>query len=316
MLNKTVLLLETVSDEAQALLDQHVQVLMAPSPAEGGSIAGKEPIHAIITRGKGEVNEELLLLCPQLEVVARCGVGLDNVNVQAATRQRVKVVFAPGSNADTVAEHTLALMLCLQRNLYNTATAVKNGNWQYRNQYQGDEIRGKKLGIIGMGHTGQKVAKLAAVFGMEIAYWSRTDQGLPYQALSLDELLRTSDIVSLHLPLTNQTRHLIDTAAFKKMQPHALLVNTARGAVIDQKALTEALQTGTIGGFAADVLDGQPPAADDPLLTFPNVLITPHAASLTARTFNEMCVTTVQNVLDLLSGKNVDNRFIFNHLQF
>lgn len=308
---KNILLLETISEEADRLLRANARVLDAPSPFAGGEIAAKEPVHAIITRGKGDVNEALIRQCPDLEVIARCGVGLDNVNVDVAARQGVKVVFAPGSNADTVAEHTLALMLCLQRNLYHTFYAVKNRKWDFRNTYAGDEIRGKTLGILGMGNIGKKVARLGEAFGMNVVYSSASNQEVPYPILSFDELLRRSDIISLHLPLTTETRHLIDRNAFEKMKPNALLINTARGAVIDQAALTEALKNNRIGGFGADVLTTEPPSEDDPLPGLPNVLITPHSASLTARTYHEMCEVTVKNTLALLAGKPVDDRFIF-----
>jgi D-3-phosphoglycerate dehydrogenase len=128
----------------------------------------------------------------------------------------------------------------------------------------------------------------------------------------LEEVLQQADLISIHLPLTSQTHQLINREALDKMPPHALLINTARGGIIDQKALTEALSQGRIGGFAADVLAVEPPAADDPLLKMTNVLVTPHSASLTARTYNEMCLVTVKNTIALLSGKPIEDRYIFN----
>lgn len=313
MAQKNILLLESVSTEAHRLLETRSNVYAADAPDQGGLIAEQHPIHAIVTRGKGDVSDALIRQCPQLEVIARCGVGLDNVDVEAATQQGVKVINAPGSNADTVAEHTLALMLCLQRHLYTSVTAVKQDRWEDRKQYAGDEIRGKTLGILGMGNIGKKVARLATAFGMQVVYWrSRQPQELPYPALELEELLRQSDIVSVHLPLTEDTRHLLDRAGLAKMQPHALLINTARGDIIDQQALTEALRMERLAGFAADVLAVQPPAADDLLLQMPQVLVTPHAASLTARTYNDMCVLTVQNTLALLAGDPINDKYIFN----
>ncbi len=307
MNKKNVLLLETVSEEADRLLRENARVLEASSPFTGGEIAAVEPVNAIITRGKGAVSETLIRQCPRLEVIARCGVGLDNVNVDFATRKGVKVLYAPGSNADTVAEHTLGLMLCLQRNLYQSFIAVKHNQWNFRNTYAGDEIRGKTLGILGMGNIGKKVARLADAFGMKVIHCPH-----PYPARTLDELLKQSDIISLHLPLTPETRNLIDRAALEKMKPSALLINTARGGIIDQAALTEALKNNRIGGFAADVLTTEPPSENDPLPSLPNVLITPHSASLTTRTYNEMCVITVKNTLALLAGEAIEDRFIFN----
>lgn len=309
---KNILLLESVSQEAHRLLQKNSRLLEAGSPFTGGEIAAKEPIHAIITRGKGDVSETLIRQCPDLQVIARCGVGLDNVDVAFATKQGVKVVNAPGSNADTVAEHALGLMLALQRNLFHSIDAVRNNQWNFRNRYVGDEIRGKTLGIMGLGNIGKKVARLAEAFGMEIVYWDAGPQQVPYAFLTLDELFRRADIISMHLPLTPQTRNLINSDSLAKMQSHSLIINTARGEIVDQPALTAALQNGRIGGFAADVLIEEPPAADDPLLQLPNVLITPHSASLTARTYNEMCVITVKNTLALLNGEQIGERFIFN----
>lgn len=312
MSDKNVLLLESVSDEAYQLLKSNSRLWEASSPTAGGEIAAKKKVHAIVTRGKGDVSEELIRQCPDLEVIARCGVGLDNIDVGFATERGIRVINAPGSNADTVAEHALALMLMLQRDLFNSIAAVKNKRWGFRNSYGGDEIRGRTLGILGLGNIGRKVAALAQAFGMNIVYWDLALQQVPYELLSLEDLLGRSDIISLHLPLTPQTKHLIDAAALEKMPPHALIVNTSRGGVIDQTALAKALQQGRIGGFAADVLDVEPPKANDPLPHLPNVLITPHSASLTARTYNEMCVTTVRNTLALLRGEDIEEHYIFN----
>jgi phosphoglycerate dehydrogenase-like enzyme len=312
-MKKNILLLETVSEEADHLLHEGARIFMADSPDSGPAIAEAHPIHAIITRGKGNVNEELISKCPDLEVVARCGVGLDNVNVDFATSSGVKVVNAPGSNADTVAEHTLALMLSLQRQMYRSIAAVKNNDWGFRGVYGGDEIRGKTLAILGLGDIGGKVARLAAAFGMQVIYWGQREKpDAAYDFCSLDEILENADIISLHLPLTNTTRHLLDATALAKMKPHTLIINTSRGAIIDEQALLEALTKNEIGGFAADVLTVEPPPADHPLLQLDNVLITPHSASLTARTYNEMCVLTVQNTLALLAGESIDERCIFN----
>ncbi len=306
------LLLESISEEALAILQQHTNVQVAASPASGMDIATKMPIKVIVTRGAGKVDEELIQHCKGLAMIARCGVGLDNVAIKTASQLGVKVLNAPGSNANTVAEHTLALILALQRQIYTSATAVKNNNWNARLSYTGNEIRGKTLGILGLGNIGKMVAKLADAFGMTIQYCNRSPQEVPYTKVDFDELLASSDIISLHLPIVPDTRHLINAEALQKMKPTALLINTARGAIIDEAALAQALQNETIGGFAADVLAQEPPALDNPLLQLPNTLITPHTASLTATTFNQMCVSTVQNVVDLLAGKAIDERCVFN----
>ena len=311
-LNKNVLLLESLTPDTEQVLHNHVQVFKALSPTSGGEVAVRQPVHAIITRGLGAVNAELIKHCHGLEIIARAGVGLDNVDVEFATAQGIKVINAPGSNADTVAEHTLALMLALQRRLYTSIEAVKDNRWDYRKSYGGDEIRGKILGILGMGNIGRRVAQLAQAFGMDIWYASQKPADVPYNLVSFKKLLVQADIISLHLPLTSQTRNLLNRASIAQLQPHTLIINTSRGEVIDQQALTEALLDKKIGGFAADVLIQEPPAVDDVLLKLDNVLVTPHSASLTGRTYHQMCLLTVQNTLSLLRSEAIDEKYIFN----
>lgn len=228
-MRKNVLLLESVADEALAVLQENVNVF---SEYDAASL---KDVHAIITRGKKRIDKALMEACPLLEVVARCGVGLDNVDVSEATARKIRVINAPGSNAATIAEHTLALMLMLMRNLYTSVERVKQNNWDWRNQYAGDELNGKTLGILGMGNIGKRVARLGEAFGMEVVYWSRSAQDL-----SMEEVLRRSDIVSLHLPLDKETEKIIGEEQLALMKPHAFLINTARGALIDHAALLEA----------------------------------------------------------------------------
>ena len=311
-MKKQILLLETISEPSYQLLKESFTVHLARSPFSGGEIAAKHPIHGIITRGKGAVNDQLIFECEPLEVIARCGVGLDNINVSFASKQEIPVINAPNSNADTVAEHTLALMLMLQRQLFSSVVAVKTQQWKSRNNYKGDEIRGKTLGILGLGNIGQKVGKLAQLFGMKVQYWDIQEKEVPYEKVDFESLFRTSDIITSHIPLVEETYHLIGKRELSLMQPHALLINTARGKIIDQKALQQAILAERIGGFAADVLEQEPPSSEENWLILPNVIITPHSASLTTTTFNEMCMTTVNNVIHLLNGNPVDPKFIFN----
>ncbi|MEM6768551.1 MAG: NAD(P)-dependent oxidoreductase, partial [Bacteroidota bacterium] len=243
MLDKNVLLLESVSQEAHQLLLENAPVLASDSPYSGEEIAHRHNIEAIITRGKGQVNQQLIDACPELKVIARCGVGLDNVDVNHASSKQVKVVNAPGVNADTVAEHAMSLMLSLQRKLFTSFLQVKQHNWDYRKCYDGNEIRGKTLGVLGMGNIGQKVARLAEAFGMDIIYWDLLPKEVLYPFASLEEVLSLADIISIHLPLLPETNLLINKESIEKMRPHTLLVNTARGAIIDEEALTDAIRT-------------------------------------------------------------------------
>lgn len=315
-MRKNVLLLETIAEEALAVLQENVNVFTGYDEGSLKDVLSKVEVHGIITRGKKHIDKALMEACPQLQVAARCGVGLDNVDVAEATARKVRVINAPGSNAGTIAEHTLSLMLMLMRNLYTSVERVKQNNWDWRNQYAGDELNGKTLGILGMGNIGKRVARLAEAFGMEVAYWSRSAQELPYKYLPMEEVLKQSDIVSLHLPLDKGTDKLIGEEQLALMKPHALLINTARGALIDHAALLEALNTQEIAGFAADVLPDEPPVQSLELVQHPRVIVTPHSASLTSSTYRRMCLLTVNNVVAVLTGGKPDQNSIYNRNSF
>jgi D-3-phosphoglycerate dehydrogenase len=311
---KNILLLETVADEALQVLRNANDVTVLPAYEYTYDLEKLSTLQVdgIITRGKGQVNPALINACKVLKVVGRCGVGLDNIDVAYATSKGIKVVNAPGANAQTIAEHTLSLMMALQRNLYRSIFEVKAGNWAWRNQFEGDEIFGKTLGILGLGNIGRKVAAMATAFGMKIIYWDKTATSDEHTYMSFDQVISEADIISLHLPLFPDTKELINATTLGKMKRSALLINTARGQIIDQQALYVALRAGTIAGFAADVLTEEPPAKDNPLLTLPNVLITAHVGSLTTRTYTKMCVDTVNNILSILRDEQPDPYCIFN----
>lgn len=311
-MKKNVLLLETIADDALRILEEHVNILTGYDETSLNEVLKNPEIHAVITRGKGQINKALMEACPALLVAARCGVGLDNVDVQEATSRNIMVINAPGSNAATIAEHTLSLMLMLMRNMYESVAQVKQDNWNWRNQYAGDELNGKTLGVLGMGNIGKRVAKLGEAFGMKVLYWSRSPQDLPYSYLSLNEVLQQSDVVSLHLPFTKETGTIIGEEQLSLMKPNSLLINTARGALVDHEALLKALNEQKISGFAADVLPEEPPVPGFPILHHSRALVTPHSGSLTASTYRQMCVLTVKNVVAVLTGENPDVKSIFN----
>lgn len=298
----SVLLLESLHPEAEALLAAEHEIVRAADPNAPACDFGV--VQAILTRGRGRITEDLLQRCSQLRAIARAGVGLDNVDTAAARRMGIPVVFAPGGNAATVAEHTMALLLDLARGITAQAVQVAQGRWEDRRHYQGNEIRGTVLGVLGFGNIGRRVATLADAFGMRVlALANSRPVPAPFATATLDEILARSDAVTLHLPLTDRTRGILGRRELAAMKPGALLVNTARGALIDGAALREALASGHLGGFAADVLAEEPPAAEDPLLRSERVLLTPHTASLTGLTYRTMCVDTVRNVLAILRGE-------------
>lgn len=309
---KNVLLLETIAEDADEILRKNTRVIEAYHPQNPLEKSRQQPIHAIVTRGKGQVNRNLLQSCPDLEVVARCGVGLDNVDVDEATRQNARVINAPSSNAATIAEHTLTLILMSVRNAWKSAERVKAGDWAWRNQYTGDELAGKTLGILGMGNIGKRVARLAEAFGMNIIYWDKFLVESEHPSASMEDVLKQADVVTVHVPLVKETEKMIGAKEIGLMQPHTFLINTSRGAVIDENALIAALNQEKIAGFAADVLASEPPEKDHPLTNHSKTLITPHSGSLTASTYRFMCVSVVNNVIATLSGDEPEPHSVFN----
>jgi D-3-phosphoglycerate dehydrogenase / 2-oxoglutarate reductase len=293
----TILLLEPIHPDAQQVLQEHDELLLAPS-SDGLHDVPHQAVTAILTRGRGRVTRELIARCPHLRAVARCGVGLDNVDRVAAHEHGVAVVYAPGSTTAA-------------RNLQPLANAVAHSDWAARDGYEGVELRGKTLGILGLGDIGRRVAALASAFGMSIVYWSQRSRDERYTALSFDEVLGVADVVSVHAALTPETRHLLGARELALLKPGAILVNTARGGIIDQQALLAALDEGRLRAFAADVLADEPPAPDDPLLGHPRALITPHVAAITDVTYRAMCVSTAHNVLALLRGEEPDPRSLY-----
>ncbi|WP_235298746.1 2-hydroxyacid dehydrogenase [Portibacter marinus] len=271
-----------------------------------------EALHAIVARGKSIVDQHLIKSLPNLQVISKCGVGLDSIDVDFASSNGIQVLNTPGVNSDSVAEHTLSFILMLQRKMHTASSEVRKGNWNYRNQYSGDEIRDKTLGILGMGEIGQRVATLATCFGMKVQYWNRSEKSVPYGFRSLEQLIETSDIISIHLPLSPATKGLINKESIRKMKKGVLLINTARNGIIEENALIDSLKSGSIGGYAADVPFVDPPGSDHPLLAFENVLFTPHSSSLTKRTFDEICQLASMNVVSFLRGEKVEQRYKAN----
>jgi glyoxylate reductase len=238
------------------------------------------------------VDAELIAACPELKAIANMAVGTDNIDVEAAKQRGIAVGNTPGVLTDATADLTFA------RRLPQGEAQVRAGEWRTWEPASdlGADLGGATLGIVGRGRIGDAVARRAEGFGMEVVHSSRSS-GVP-----LDELLDRADVVSLHCPLTPETRHLIGEAALARMKPSALLVNTARGGVVDQAALRRALIEGEIAGAALDVTDPEPLPADDPLLDAPNLIVVPHVGSATVRTRAKMAEMAVENLLAALAG--------------
>ncbi|GAA3090042.1 2-hydroxyacid dehydrogenase [Streptomyces rectiviolaceus] len=268
--------------------------------------------HVIIT-GLAPVTAEHIAAAPDLEVVQCASHGFDYVDVDAARARSVSVcsIGSSGAEKQNVAEQTFALMLALAKQLIPAHTALVEADWALpRLQRSITELSGKTLGIIGLGNIGEEVARRAVVFDMGIVYAGPRPVAAEKEArlggarhVELDELLRTSDYVTLHAPLTKDTRHLLDAERLALLKPTAFVINTSRGALIDQDALADALTAGTLAGAGIDVFDPEPPTAALRLLKAPNVVLSPHVAGVTRETLVRIGLAAIQNVVGHLDGK-------------
>ncbi|ADM27215.1 Glyoxylate reductase [Ignisphaera aggregans DSM 17230] len=264
----------------------------------------------LAVRGVEPFTRRVLESAPKLKIIARHGVGYDKIDVNAANELGIWVTIAP-VNASTVAEHTIALIMALAKKLFKLDRFVRDGVW-YKERMEfpdllGIDLAGRVLGIIGLGRIGQEVAKRALALGMKVIYYDivrREDLERTWniEYRSLNELLRTSDFVSIHVPLTNETYHMIGEKELRLMKPTAYLVNTARGAVIDTDALVKALKEGWIAGAGLDVFEEEPLPPNHPLTKLDNVILTPHAASLTIECRRRLAITAAEEIIRVLRG--------------
>lgn len=298
--------------EAAARLraEADVQIWEQPQPATSGQLAsmvkGAAGLYTHIT----EKADSALMDAAggSLKVIAQFGVGYDNVDVAAATERGVCVGNTPGVLTETAADHAFALLIAAARRVAEGERFVRSGGWKWFDplDFLGAEVNGATLGIIGLGRIGGAMARRAVGFNMKVIYFSRNrpkEEHGATRADSIDALLGESDFVSIHVPLNSESRHLINADRLAKMKPGAILINTARGGVVDQKALADALASGGLAHAALDVTDPEPPSPDDPLLKLANVTIVPHVASATSATRMRMAMMTVDNVLAGIRGE-------------
>jgi D-3-phosphoglycerate dehydrogenase len=283
---------------------------LAPWEAGGGTEIDRALLRqadAVIVR-LFKITAQDLDGAPRLKVISKHGAGVDNIDVRAATAHHIPVVYTPDATTMAVAEHTLALLLALCRQVVPASQALQAGLFSQRGRFQGVELAGKTLGVIGLGRIGARVAYMVAM-GLEmmaVAY----DPYLPKDSYegpailldSLEALLARADFVTLHIPLTPDTQHLINPQTLQLMKPGARLINTSRGAVVDEAALVRALQQGRLAGAALDVFQIEPLPADHPLVRAPNILLTPHIASSTGEALERMALQAAQGILDVWHG--------------
>jgi D-3-phosphoglycerate dehydrogenase len=297
----TILMLETIDEGAMALLRAAGPVIVSPSPNAHENDLPFEEVTAIVTRGLGQLDRALIEKCPNLKVIARCGAGLNNLDLQAAAENEIQVIFAPGINAAAVAEHTLMLMLMTVRNGFSTGAEVKKGNWACRDEFCGDDLRGKKICIVGGGEIGGRTADLCGAFGMDVVVCGRQGNGIEGLKSMLNAHLQTSDIISLHIPLTAETMHIVSRDLLALFKKGSTLINTARGELVRERDVVDALDSGRLEAYAADVVEGDTSNLS-PIVSHPRSVVTPHVAAMTKRTYCEMSLFTAKNVLAALNG--------------
>ena len=301
------LVADRISKEGLDILDRtlaEVDIKLNLKPEELKSIIGD--YDALIVRSQTKVTAEIIRAGRNLKIIARAGAGVDNIDVEEATRQGILVVNAPTSNTIAVAEHVFGLMLALIRHIPQSSAKLQSGVWA-RNEFMGTELRGKTLGIIGLGKIGAEVAKRAQAFEMEVIAYSPSlssehAAGLGVKLVPLEYLLKKSDFISLHTSMTPEKRGMIGGKELALLKPTARIINCARGEMIDEEALAEALEKKRIAGAAVDVY-GNEPTTDSILFKCRNIINTPHLAASTTEAQAVAATSVAEQVVDVLNGK-------------
>ena len=299
----TVLVAEPLAEAAVALLkSQPGWNVIVSSPKEYSNHLAEAD--ALIVRSAVQVNQSVLDQAPRLRVIGRAGVGVDNVDLEAATAAGVLVMNTPGGNAVSVAEHTVAFMLALARAIPQASVSTKSGKWE-KKKFLGNEVRGKTLGILGLGSIGREVVKRARALEMRVLaadpyVSSQVAEDLDVELVSLARLFAESDYITLHMALTPETRKVLSREAFEQMKPGVRIVNCARGEMIDQDALVEAMRSGKVAGAALDVFSPEPLPPDHPLLSMETVLATPHIAGSTEEAQEIVGVRIAEQIAEYL----------------
>ncbi|MEN8234723.1 MAG: phosphoglycerate dehydrogenase [Actinomycetota bacterium] len=308
-----VLVTDVLSPDAVQLLEAHpgfdFDVIKGLSPDElAETIPGYD---GLIVRSSARATAEVIAAGDKLKVIGRAGTGVDNIDMQAANERGVVVMNTPGANTVATAEHTMALLLALCRNVPQADASLKSGKWE-RSRFKGIEMRAKTIGIVGLGRVGRRIARRCRAFGMDVIAYDpyMSDErvaSMRIERVSLDELLERSDFITLHAALTPDTKSLIDRETLAKAKPGVRIINAARGGLIDEDALAEALRDGTVAGAALDVLTQEPPDPNNPLLHMDNVVVTPHLAASTSESQRQVGIQIVSQMIDALLGTDFRN---------
>ncbi|MCL6594527.1 MAG: phosphoglycerate dehydrogenase, partial [Alicyclobacillus sp.] len=300
-----VLVADDISSQGLEKLNviPNVEIEVRTGLSEAELAEAVQDADALLVRSASKVTERVLAAARRLKVVGRAGVGVDNIDVNAATRRGVVVVNAPDGNTISAAEHTFAMMISMARHIPQAHATVKSGKWD-RKSFVGVELAGKTLAVVGMGRIGTEVAKRAKAFQMEVYGYDPflTDERakqLGIRRADLAEAVAAADFLTVHTPLTKETRHLIDARMFARMKDGVRVVNCARGGIIDEQALCDALASGKVAGAALDVYEEEPLPADHPLRQFSNVVFTPHLGASTEEAQLNVAIVVAEEVANV-----------------
>ena len=308
-MKQKILIVQPIHERGVQVFDDRFDVRVASDPSVATVMKEIKGVAGVIVR-TAPFPREIIEAADALRVIGRHGVGVDNIDVQAATEKGIVVVNTPNANATSVAEHTVTVIGALAKCAVVYDRATREGRWEIRNSYKAVDLDGKILGLVGIGRIGSMVARRAAVaYNMKVIAYDpyvtpekARELGVTLCA-QMDDVFRQADVVSLHTPLTPETRGFVNETKLRLMKPTAFLVNFSRGEVVNEKALCEALKSGVIAGAAIDVYDPEPPLKDNPLFALGNILLSPHSAALTQECVIRMATGAAEGVLDVLSGK-------------
>ncbi len=304
-----VLVTDKVSEQGINILQQEFEVTQATGLTEAELSEKIKDHDALIVRSGTQVTEKVINSADKLKVIGRAGVGVDNIDTQAATRRGILVINTPGGNTISAAEHTVAMILSLSRNIPSSNYSLKNGNWE-RKKYTGVEVKDKVVGIIGLGKIGAEVAKRLKSMGMKVLvydpYLKETGLNIEVNEVDLETLIKESDYITIHVPFSERTKYLIDREQIAKMKDGVRIINCARGGIVDEDALHDALYDGKVAGAALDVFETEPPK-EHKLFELDNVVVTPHLAASTAEAQINVAIDLANSVLGLLKYGNIKN---------
>lgn len=305
---KKVLLTQQIHPDALKLIQGKAEIVVSPSPDDEVVRRNIPGCHGLVVRSVTRLSRQTIFAADSLEVISRTGAGVDNIDINSATERGIPVCHTPEANKISVAEHTFALILVLAKDIPHLNKEVRQGNWKVRDSQQAFDLNGKTIGLIGLGRIGREVARLASSFEMDVVAYdpfvTAQPEGVKVEITqNLEGMFKRADIISIHVPLTDTTRGLVNTGLLALLKPRSLLVNTSRGEVVDEPTLIRALSEGKIAGAGLDVFSSEPLSNDNPLCQLPNVILTPHSAALTEECRLRMAQDAVTSLLDVLEGR-------------